>query len=243
MKTVLLLGAYSDVGQALAREYAADGYETWLAGRNSEDLKSLQSDLEVRFQASARCFAFDAMALDSHQEFVSELPSIPDITICIFGYLGDQDLGETSWEECHRILGTNYVGAVSILNLLANAYKEKGEGVIVGISSVAGERGRQSNFLYGSAKAGFSAYLAGLRNRLYHHNIHVLSIKPGFINTRMTEHLDLPNALTAQPDQVARSIKKAVRKKKNQIYVLWMWRWIMWIIRNIPESIFKKMKM
>ena len=137
----------------------------------------------------------------------------------------------------------NYVGAVSILNIIAAKYVEAGKGVIVGISSVAGERGRQSNFFYGSAKAGFTAYLSGLRNRLFPKNVHVLTVKPGFVATKMTENMVTPKPVTATPDEVANAIYTAVEKKKNVIYVKWMWRWIMLIIRSIPESMFKKLKL
>ena len=108
---------------------------------------------------------------------------------------------------------------------------------------VAGERGRQSNYLYGSAKAGFTAYLSGLRNRLFHHGLHVLSIQPGFVYTRMTEGLTLPPLLTATPEQVASAVSKAIDKKKNVVYVKWFWRWIMLIIKSIPEFLFKKLKL
>ena len=161
----------------------------------------------------------------------------------MFGFLGDQQKAESDWEECHRILQVNFVGAVSILNRIAEKYIAGGHGTIVGISSVAGERGRKSNYLYGSAKAGFTAYLSGLRNRLFSKGIHVLTVQPGFVYTKMTEHLTLPAPLTATPEQVAAAIATAVRKKKNIIYVKWFWRWIMLVIRCIPEPVFKKMNL
>lgn len=243
MKNILLLGAYSDIGQALAREYAQNDYAVWLAGRNDQKLDELKSDLEIRYQNEIRTFHFDAKATDEHDKFVQELPELPDVTICIFGLLGDQEEAQKDWSKANDILMTNYVGAVSILNVLANRYEEAGEGTIVGISSVAGERGRQSNYLYGSAKGGFTLYLQGLRNRLFKKGVHVLTVKPGFVATRMTEHLKLPGPLTANPDQVAHKVFKAVKKRKNTLYVLWMWRWIMLIIRTIPEVVFKRMKL
>lgn len=243
MNSVLLLGAYSDIGQALAREFAAQGFEVWLAGRNEDKLRDQQADLEVRFEQKVSWFPFDAMDTTSHTDFVKSLPGLPDVTICIFGYLGDQEKAQSDWQEASRILHTNYTGAVSVLNLLAEKYAAAGDGVIAGISSVAGERGRQSNYLYGSAKGGFTLYLQGLRNRLYQNNVHVLTVKPGFVATRMTEHLDLPAPITASPEQVAKKVYRAVRKRKNSLYVLWMWKWIMLIIRLIPESVFKRMKL
>jgi short-subunit dehydrogenase len=141
------------------------------------------------------------------------------------------------------MIHTNYTGAVSILNVVSRYYEQQKEGVIVGISSVAGERGRQSNYIYGSAKAGFTAYLSGLRNRMFREGVHVLSVQPGFVYTRMTENLKLPALLTAKPEDVGAAVYSAVEKKKNIIYVKWFWRWIMLIITSIPEFIFKKLKL
>ena len=122
-------------------------------------------------------------------------------------------------------------------------YVQRGQGTIVGISSVAGNRGRQSNYIYGSAKAALTAYLSGLRNKMYHHKVHVLTVLPGFVNTKMTEHLKLPKPLTAQPEEVANAVYDGVKKKKNIIYVKWFWRSIMTIITSIPEPMFKKKKL
>src|SRR6202012_2979088 len=187
MPSVLLLGAGSDMATALARKFASTGHEVLLAARNAHRLEPLRSDLAIRYGVTATLLEFDARAFDRHASFWSDLPVKPDITICIFGYLGDETVAEADWKECLNILEVNYVGAVSILNIVANDYIGRKKGTIVGISSVAGERGRQSNYLYGSAKAGFTAYLSGLRNRLFHKGLHVLSVQPGFVYTRMTE--------------------------------------------------------
>src|SRR5579872_2135105 len=243
MSTVLLLGASSDIAVALARDFASQGHSIQLAARNVERLLPLKSDIALRYQVGCTLHEFDAATPATHSSFYSGLPIRPDSTVCIFGYLGDQQKAESDWQECQRIIQVNYVGAVSILNLVADEYAGLGKGTIVGISSVAGERGRQSNYFYGSAKAGFTAYLSGLRNRLFHQQVHLLSVQPGFVYTRMTENMPLPPRVTAQPDEVATAIFDAVRKKKNVLYVKWMWRWIMFIIRNIPESVFKKMKL
>lgn len=243
MKNILLLGAYSDIGQALARAYAAEGNNVWLAGRKQEKLDDLAADLRIRYDQGVETFLFDAADTDSHESFLEGLPVLPDSVVCIFGYLGEQEQAQSDWEQAHRILMANYVGAVSILNRVADAFEHRGNGSIVGISSVAGERGRQSNYLYGSAKGGFTLYLQGLRNRLFKKGVHVLTVKPGFVDTRMTEHLQLPGPLTAKPEQVARAVVKAERKKKNTLYVLWMWRWIMLIIKLIPEPVFKRLSL
>lgn len=243
MPSVLLLGASSDMATALARKFASTGHDIQLAARNAHRLEPLRSDLSIRYGVNTTLLEFDARDFDRHQAFWAELPVKPAITICIFGYLGDETKAESDWSECRNILEVNYVGAVSILNIIANDYILQKSGTIVGISSVAGERGRKSNYLYGSAKAGFTAYLSGLRNRLFHHGLHVMTVKPGFVYTRMTEGLTLPPLLTATPELVATSIAKALEKKKNNIYVKWFWRWIMLIIKNIPEFQFKKMKL
>ncbi len=243
MASVLILGAGSDMAVAIAREFAAKKYDILLAGRNSKALIPLQQDLQIRFQIKASVHDFDALAFDTHRAFYESLPQIPDITICVFGYLGEQEKAQEDWQESARIIQTNYTGAVSILNVVAESYAASGKGVIVGISSVAGERGRMSNYMYGSAKAGFTAYLSGLRNRLFHKGVHVMSVQPGFVHTRMTEHLKLPPVITGQPEDVAAAIYKGVRKKKNTLYVKWHWRWIMLIIKSIPEGIFKKLKL
>jgi len=228
---------------ALARKFASTGHDVQLAARNAHRLEPLRSDLSIRYGVSATLLEFDARDFDRHATFWTELPVKPEITICIFGYLGDETKAESDWAECRNILEVNYVGAVSILNIVANDYLRQKSGTIVGISSVAGERGRQSNFLYGSAKAGFTAYLSGLRNRLFHHGLHVMTVKPGFVYTRMTEGLTLPPLLTATPEQVAAAVGNALEKKRNVIYVKWLWRWIMLVIKTIPEFLFKKLKL
>ena len=241
--TVLILGAGSDMAVALARQFAAEKYDVQLAARNTSFLQAQENDLRIRYGINASSHAFDAVDFASHPAFYESLPVKPDITICVFGYLGDQELGQTSWQEASRIIHTNYTGAVSILNVVAADYAARRQGTIIGISSVAGERGRQSNYLYGSAKAGFTAYLSGLRNRLFHNGVHVMTVQPGFVYTRMTEGLTLPPLLTAQPIDVASAIVKAAKAKKNVLYVKWFWRYIMLIIKSIPEFIFKKLKL
>ncbi|MBL0132525.1 MAG: SDR family oxidoreductase [Chitinophagaceae bacterium] len=243
MPTVLVLGAASDMAVAIVKHMAPLGYSFQLAARNANRLEALKSDIGIRFNASATLHEFDALDFASHVSFYKSLPVTPDITICVIGYLGDPEKAATDWSEAARILHTNYTGAVSILNVVAADYSEKKKGVIVGISSVAGERGRQSNYLYGSAKAGFTAYLSGLRNKLFQSGVHVVSVQPGFVFTSMTAHLTLPPLLTATPEIVANTVYKAIQKKKDVVYVKWFWRWIMLIIKCIPEFIFKKLKL
>lgn len=243
MPTVLILGAGSDMAVAIAREFAGKKYDIQLAARNAASLHALQQDLQIRHHVQASSYSFDATDFSSHPAFYTALPVKPDVTICVFGYLGSQEKAASDWTETARIINTNYTGAVSILNIVANDYADRGTGTIIGISSVAGERGRQSNYIYGSAKAGFTAYLSGLRNRLFHKGVHVMSVQPGFVYTRMTEDLKLPPLLTAQPQEVAAAVYKAAQGKKNTVYTKWFWRYIMLIIKSVPEGIFKKLKL
>lgn len=243
MENVLILGAKSDMAQAIARQLAAQSCNLMLAGRNPDSMNDLAADLRIRSGADVTALEFDALDCASHKSFYENLPHKPDTVICVFGYLGDADKARTDFAEAQRIMETNYNGAVSILDIAAADFETRGEGTIVGISSVAGDRGRGSNYHYGSAKAGFTAYLSGLRNRLASKGVHVMTVKPGFVRTRMTEELDLPGAVTATPDQVARAVVAAAQKKRNVIYTLWMWQFIMLIIRHIPEPVFKKLKL
>lgn len=241
MSYILILGASSDISVALSRKYAVEGYNLYLAGRNTEKLKPIKTDLQIRYKVKAEVLHFDGINYETHKAFVDALQPLPDITICVFGYMINEDIASSSWKETHKMLDANFIGPISILSHISNKYVEVGKGKIIGISSVAGERGRKTKLVYGSAKAGFTAYLDGLRNKLSAYNIHVMTVKPGFVYTKMTENLDLPKLLTASPEEVANAIYKGAAKKKNTLYVKWFWKYIMLIIKNIPESIFKKL--
>jgi len=243
MKSILILGATSDVAVATARRFAEEKYAIILAARDGDNMSRIASDIAIRTQTDVRSVLFDAEDTGSHAHFYSSLGMTPDVTVCVFGYLGDQQRAEHDWAEASKIIQVNYTGAASILSIIANDYARLGRGTIVGISSVAGERGRQSNYFYGSAKAGFTAFLSGLRNRMVTRGVHVVTVKPGFINTKMTIGMPLPKPITAEPIHVGNAIFKAVARKKNVIYVLPIWRIIMLIIRNIPEGVFKKLKL
>ncbi|MBX2955405.1 MAG: SDR family oxidoreductase [Cyclobacteriaceae bacterium] len=243
MKTALILGATSEVALALADQLAAKSVNLILAARNVENILPVKSDLSIRYGITVSVVAFDAANPSTHKHFYESLVPKPDTVICVFGYLGDHTRALTDWEECTTILNSNYVGAVSILNVIANDFENRKEGMIVGLSSVAGERGRQSNYLYGSAKAGFTAYLSGLRNRLFKSGVQVITVKPGFMKTRMLKGMKTSPFLTAQPEKAAALIIRAMHRKKDVVYVLPTWKWIMLIIRNIPEFIFKKLKL
>jgi short-subunit dehydrogenase len=243
MKNVLILGATSDMAQAMARKFAAEGWSLSLAALETDLLEPIAGDLRVRYRVAVDAYSFDATDFDGHRAFYESLARKPDTVICVFGYMGDQQEARTNRDEVRRTIDVNFAGAVSILNVVAEDFEKRGAGTIVGISSVAGDRGRQSNYIYGSAKAGFTVYLSGLRNRLAASGVHVMTVKPGFCRTKMTENMDLPEALTATPGQVAEAVFNGLEKKRNTVYVLWMWRWIMLVIRHIPEAVFKKMKL
>jgi hypothetical protein len=158
-----------------------------------------------------------------------------------FGYLGDQLKAEDEFKEAQNIIDSNFVGAVSILEPIAADFEKRGHGLIIGISSVAGERGRRSNYFYGAAKGALTIYLSGLRSRLSKRKIRVITVLPGFIQTKMTEHLELPERLSAKPEEVADDIYRAYKKGKDIIYTKWFWKWIMAVIKSIPEKIFKRL--
>ena len=237
---VLIIGARSDIGVALAHAYAAEGCALILAARNPATLSETKADLEVRHQVQVKTLACDVTEPDP-EPFFTALGEIPGTVIMVAGLLGDQAASAADAETAERVMATNYNGPARLLLAAARRMEARGSGAIIGISSVAGDRGRASNFIYGSAKAGFTAFLSGLRNALAGKGVHVLTVKPGFVATRMTADMDLPARLTAQPDEVARAIVKAHKAQRDVIYVKPIWRLVMLVIRLIPERIFKKM--
>ena len=166
-----------------------------------------------------------------------------NIVLCAVGCMGDQLENENNKIKRQEIIRTNFEGPLNILSEFANIFEKRGNGIIIGISSVSGERGKKSNYIYGSAKSGFTTFLSGLRNRLYEKNVHVITVLPGTVYTKMTLGLNLPKFITTYPDKIAVDIYTAVKKKRNIIYSLSIWRYIMKLINLIPESIFKKTKL
>lgn len=243
METALVLGATSDIGIAIARKFAAEKYNVQLAARKPEQLEALRSDIQIRFGVDCSTFPFDALKFESHQQFFDALPVKPGVVVTVFGVMDEEEDAFNDWAVAGRMIDTNFTGAVSILNIFAKYYIGQRKGAIIGISSVAGDRGRASKLIYGSSKAGFNAYLSGLRNWCFKHNVHVMTVKPGFVYTRMTENMKLPAPLTSTPTQVADILFSGFKKKKNTLYIKWFWRYIMLIIKNIPEFQFKKMKL
>ena len=237
---ILILGGTSDIALALARVYATRGCHLTLAARNPERLDADIADLRIRGAGSARHVTCNILHNDA-AAFVDGLGTLPDVVICVVGLLGDQTNAQNDAALAQTILRSNFEGPALMLGEFANRMQVRGAGTIIGISSVAGDRGRASNYLYGSAKAGFTAFLSGLRNRLASRGVHVMTVKPGFVATRMTAGMNLPKLLTAQPEEVARAIIAAADRRRNTLYVYRVWQLIMLIIAHIPETIFKKM--
>ena len=241
--TVLILGAKSDIAISTAYCFAKAGYDLQLASRKVENLDSDKCNLELKYQIGVTLHEFDVLDITSHIHFANSLPQLPNIIICAVGYMGEQIKNEQDIEIASKVMRSNFEGPASIFSIFANLFEKRGSGTLVGISSVAGERGRAKNYIYGSSKAGFTAFLSGLRNRLSMKGVHVITVLPGFVATKMNSNIKLPNKITSQPNDVGYAIFKAVKNRANVIYVGSIWRIIMMIIRNIPEQIFKRMKL
>jgi short-subunit dehydrogenase len=243
-EAVLILGATSAIARATAAAFAAQGTALYLAARDEEELGRIAADLRIRYGVAVHHGSFDAEAVDSHAEFFqSVLAAMPRLSgvVLAFGYLGDQQVAR-DFAVGARIIAVNFTGAVSVLNLCADYFEQARRGFIIGISSVAGDRGRQSNYVYGSAKGALSLYLQGLRNRLYPGGVRVITVKPGFVDTAMT--FGLPGLfLVATPQYVGTRIAAAPGRSADVVYLPWFWRYIMLVIQLIPECIFKRMKL
>jgi NAD(P)-dependent dehydrogenase (short-subunit alcohol dehydrogenase family) len=243
-KTTLILGATSDIGLAIARAYASAGWHIVLAARDGEAAKRNARDLVVRGAAGADVAALDLRDAPKASMFFDQFAECPDTVICVAGMLGEQKRAEVDAEHAGQIMRTNFEGPALFLAEAANRMAARGTGTIVGISSVAGERGRASNYVYGAAKAGLTAFLSGLRNRLARAGVRVVTVKPGFVRTRMTEGLPLPPVVTAAAAEVGRAVYRAAEiKPRDVVYVRPIWRVIMAVIRALPESIFKRLRL
>ena len=237
---VLILGARSDIGRALARTYAAHGCAVILAGRG--DMEADRRDLELRANADVQAITFDVTD-GKPDAFFDRLGIVPGTIVMVAGLLGDQQSSAAEDAAATTVMDTNYSGPARYLLAAARRMKGLPGACIIGISSVAGDRGRGSNFVYGSAKAGLTAFLSGLRNAHAQDGLHIMTVKPGFVATRMTEGMKLPSFLTAQPAEVAEAIVRAQRRKRDVIYVRNRWRLIMMIIRAMPERLFKRLSL
>jgi decaprenylphospho-beta-D-erythro-pentofuranosid-2-ulose 2-reductase len=241
--SVLIVGAHSDIGRALARAYAAAGRDLVLAARQPARLARDAADLRLRHGVTVTVSDFDILDIARHTALLDELPSLPASVISVVGFMGEQFVSEAQPEAAQLVLRSNFEAPALFLGAVAERMAQRGSGTIIGISSVAGERGRATNYVYGSAKAGFTAFLSGLRNRLAKQGVRVITVKPGFVATRMTEGMKLPPRLTAQPEEVAAAVLKAEARGRDVLYVRPIWRLIMLVIRMIPEAVFKRLKL
>jgi hypothetical protein len=244
MGDVAIFGASSEVGMELGQVFAKAGFNLMLVSRRCERLLPLKKDIELRYKVRVSLIELDVLEISAVDQFFREYEEGFPVVSCIcFGYLGNESEARTNFDEFQRILQVNYFCAAYISNCVGRIYHGRGGGCLIGFSSVAGDRGRGSNYMYGSAKAGFSTFLSGLRNHLSGRNVHVMTVKPGFIDTKMTAHLTLPKTLTLSAQEVAMRVFKAYKRKNDVVYIGWYWRYIMFVIRSIPERIFKKLSL
>lgn len=244
MTTTLIYGATSSIARALARRLAAEGHDLLLAGRDPPELEATRADLEIRYGIQATTIAFEARepvghleALDARLAATGE--EIAGVHWCV-GYLGDQDRARHDPSEARALLRVNLEAGVTVLGHLADRLEAQGEGFLCVLSSVAGERGRAANYPYGAAKAGLSTFLEGLAHRLHPTGVRVTTIKPGFVDTKMTYGRD-GMFLVASPEHVARVMHQASRQGSGQLYVPWFWRPAAAALRALPSPVFHRL--
>jgi short-subunit dehydrogenase len=243
MKKIIIMGATSAIAKAVARIYAIKGSELYLIARNEERLIAMQKDLKVRGAPQVHIQLLDVNNIEAHGNIILKAFAVlerVDIILIAHGSLPEQKKCQQDINLMLKALNTNAISTTSLLSLFANQLEAQKSGQLAVITSVAGDRGRQSNYIYGSAKGMVSIFLQGLRNRLHKSNVSVLDIKPGFIDTPMTAHIE-KGALWAKPEVVAQSIVKAIDKKKYTLYTPSFWQLIMSIIKRIPEPVFKRL--
>lgn len=245
MKKVIIFGATSAIAQATARLFVARGDSLFLVGRNPQKLQALVQDLSVRGCKNIGSAATDLNDTSAHaqlfQEALTHLGGC-DVMLLAHGDLGNEKEAQKDFLAALPVMQTNLLSAMSLCTVAANYFEERKQGCIAAISSVAGDRGRQSNYIYGTAKGALSIFLQGLRNLLFPAGVHVVSIKPGFVDTPMTTNFK-KGALWAQPDTIARGVLKAIDKRKNVAYLPAFWVLIMCVIKIVPECLFKRAKL
>ncbi|PRY25094.1 short-subunit dehydrogenase [Aliiruegeria haliotis] len=241
-ETWLIVGATSSMARALARELAERGAAVIVCGRDMVDLDATAADCRLRGAPFAEAMRFDARDPESFPALIDAMAAREGtLNAAVFvGSMPPQEEIDGAPDMLDGVVADSFTGPARLLHMLAPLLEERQGGTIVGVGSVAGDRGRVGNYVYGSAKAGFATYMSGLRNRLTRSGAHAVTVKPGFVDTAMTWGLD-GMFLVAPPEAVAESILTAVAKKKNVLYTPFFWRYIMMIIRAVPEPIFKKM--
>jgi len=245
MRRILIFGATSALAEATARRFAQDGNRFFQVARDRVKLEALIDDLRVRGAAQVEGCVADARDFDRHQALVDdafEALNGLDTALIAHGTLPDQRGCEASFQAARREFEINALGVMSLLTHLANRFERQGFGTIAVISSVAGDRGRQSNYVYGASKGAVSIFMQGLRNRLHSRGVRVLTIKPGFVDTPMTSAFD-KGPLWVRPDNVAKGIYDAIEKNRDVVYLPWFWSPIMGVIRALPEAIFKRLRL
>jgi decaprenylphospho-beta-D-erythro-pentofuranosid-2-ulose 2-reductase len=240
---VLIIGATSAIAAEVARLYAGRGASLVLTGRNPARLAAVGDDLRVRGAASVDTEVLDVLDRDRHADVVKRaFADRLDVALVAHGELPDQQRCQADPGEAARALELNLVTTAELLTLLANEFEAQRSGTIAVVTSVAGDRGRQSNYVYGAAKAGVSVFLQGLRQRLRAAGVRVVTLKPGFVDTPMTAHLPR-NPLASSPRRAARAIYHAIESRRDVAYIPWFWRPVMALIRAVPESIFKRLRL
>ena len=242
MPHMLILGATSEIARACALRFAQEGWDLCLAGRRLDALSTMAQELHDKTGRTIDYAEFDALNTATHARLWASQKDRTDAVLCAVGLLGDQIAARHDEYAADRILRANFIGLVPLLSMAADTFEQRRSGIIIGISSVAGDRGRGSNYLYGSAKAGFTAFLSGLRARLSPCGVRVLTVKPGLIASPMLEGRDLPRQLIASPETVANDLATAVRKGRHTLYTPWYWRCIMLVVKHLPESLFIRLK-
>lgn len=236
-KTVLILGANSDVAKQAIKQYIEKGFSVIAASRNTKSLDKFVQ--ENNFGSKVMVLSFDSVDFDSHQKFYDELPIKPHIVVYAAGFLFDNQKALTNFKGTQQMMLVNYMGAVSILNVIATDKNNKNLERIIGLSSLSGVRGRKSNFVYGSTKAAFTTYLAGLRQELASRNIKVNALVIGYIRTKINEGLELNESLIMEPDYVAKHIVNA--GNSFMIVPNFKWKIIYLILKVLPESLVAKL--